>query len=175
MPRKSATLGGYEGKRLTPLAAIRAICRSCMGNSSQLVADCVSDACPLHPYRSGVIEPGASRRLLRIIKTFCASCAADGDAAGCAAGRAHLDLLPCVLWPYRLGKSPFVSARVREKRRELGRKYGFGSAQEPVSAARIDDEVVGDSPGPEVEGLEISNPLFVSTTGSTVPGWCGQL
>lgn len=58
MPKKISTLEGYEGKRLTPLAAIRTVCRSCMGNSAQLVADCSSDACPLHPYRSGVIEPG---------------------------------------------------------------------------------------------------------------------
>ena len=63
-----------------------------------------------------------------------------------------------------------------EKRRELGRKYGFGAAQEPVSAARIDEAGPGDSSGrPEVEELEISNPLFAPTVVATVPGWCGQL
>ena len=176
MPKKISTLEGYEGKRLTPLAAIRTVCRSCMGNSAQLVADCSSDACPLHPYRSGVIEPGASRRLLRIIKTFCATCAADGDVAACTAGKPYLDLPVCPVWPYRLGRSPYISASVREKRRELGRKYGFGAAPGPVLAARIDEAGGGDSSGRHrVEGLEISNPLFVSTTGSTVPGWCGQL
>jgi len=179
MPKKKASqLAGYEGKRLTPLAAIRSMCRSCMGNGAQLVADCVSEACPLHPYRSGAIEAGASRRLLRVIKTFCATCAADSDAAACTAGRAYLSLPACPLWPYRLGRSPFVSAEVRERRRELGLKYGFGAAQEPVSRARIDGIGAGDSPGhPGGDDAEHNNTFApIPGVGLVQPaGWCGQL
>lgn len=190
MPKKSILFGGYEGKRLTPLATIRSFCRYCMGNSAQLVDECISSACPFHPYRTGTISPGASRRLLRVIKTHCSTqCLPAEDPAGCSAGKAYLSLPACPCWPYRKGISPFVSARVREKRRELGRKYGFRTAGDPVLRARIDETGPGDSPGHpceevakndavfapvpgvgsvhpevEVEGLEIDHPLFNPAT-----------
>lgn len=179
MPRKKVSkLAGYEGKRLTPLAAIRSMCRSCMGNSAQLVAHCVSEACPLHPYRTGAIQPGASRRLLWVIKTFCVTCAADGDAARCTAGKPYLSLPACPLWPYRRGTSPFVSAEVREKRRELGLKYGFGTAQEPVSRARIDATGAGDSSGHPCGDNEKHNNTFAPIPGVGLvqpAGWCRHL
>jgi len=133
-------LPGFEGKRRTPLLAIRTFCLACMGGSAPLVAECSSPACPFHGQRMGAIEPGADRRLVRVIKSYCAGqCLAAEDPAGCTAGKEYLDLGPCSLWPYRRGRNPFFSEATRVKRREQGLRYGFGTVQDPVSRSRIDE------------------------------------
>ncbi len=133
-------LPGFEGKRRTPLLAIRAFCVECMGGSAQLVAECAASTCPFHGQRMGTIDPGASRRLLKVIKSYCAGqCQSQEDPAGCSAGKGYLGLAPCPCWPYRLGRNPYFSEKARAERRERGLKYGFGAAQEPVSLSRIDE------------------------------------
>jgi len=133
-------LPGFEGKRRTPLLAIRTFCLACMGGSAQLVAECPSTTCRLYAYRTGAIEPGADRRLLRVITAYCAGqCLPTEDPAGCTAGKEYLDLGPCSLWPYRRGRNPFFSEAARVKRREQGLRYGFGTVQDPVSRSRIDE------------------------------------
>lgn len=133
-------LPGFEGKRRTPLLAIRAFCVECMGGSAQLVAECASTACPYHGQRMGTIEPGADRRLLRVIKSYCAGqCLPGEDPAGCSARKEYLGQSPCPCWPYRLGRNPFYSDATREMRRRQGLQYGFGTVQDTVSRSRIDE------------------------------------
>ena len=38
---------------MTPLKAIRAKCRDCMGNSAKQIEACFNEKCSLHPYRFG--------------------------------------------------------------------------------------------------------------------------
>lgn len=111
------TVPGFDGERKTPLESIRACCVQCQGGSYALVSECTSPDCPFYQYRAGAIEEGASRRLLRVIKGYCAACAPDGDVAGCTAGCGYLSLSPCPLWPFRTGRSPYYSEKTREARR----------------------------------------------------------
>ena len=74
---------GFDGPRKTALESIRLFCIGCMGGSFALVAECPSVDCIFYPYRSGAIEPGASRRLLKVIRSHCDICAPGGDVAGC--------------------------------------------------------------------------------------------
>jgi hypothetical protein len=145
------TLPGFQGKRTTPLLAIQTFCRVCMGGNPLLVGACATTTCKFHQYRCGTIEAGADRRLLRLIKSYCAeSCLPQEDATACVAGLAYLGMEGCSLWPYRCGKNPFYSAAAREKRREQGRKYGFGTVQDTVSRSRIDGSDPGHSSGHSV-------------------------
>ena len=140
MPKKSKpALSGYDGPRKTSLESIRLHCRQCMGDNLALIRDCVTAACALHAYRSGEIEEGASRRLLRVVRTFCDTCAADGDVAGCGAGKTYQSLPPCPLWPYRMGKSPYTSARVRDQRRARAVQSRFWETPQGISAKGSDD------------------------------------
>ena len=123
---------GYDGERKTPLEAIRAHCVRCQGGSFALVSDCNSPACPFYAYRSGAISEGASRRLLRVIKSYCDACAPDGDAAGCTAGKCYLDLAACTLWPFRRGRSPYYSEKTREACRARALSL-FGGARDAES------------------------------------------
>lgn len=43
----------YKEKVSNPLTAIRAMCIECMGGGVHEVAECVSVACALHPFRMG--------------------------------------------------------------------------------------------------------------------------
>lgn len=38
---------------MTPLKAIRAKCRDCMGNSAKQIESCLNEKCSLHVYRFG--------------------------------------------------------------------------------------------------------------------------
>ena len=125
---------GFDGPRKTALESIRLHCVQCMGGSFALVTDCPSPACLFFPYRSGAIEAGASRRLLRVIRSYCDGCAPGGDVAGCTAGRCYLDLFPCPVWPYRRGVSPYYSAEAREQRRARAISL-FGTATQEADSA----------------------------------------
>jgi hypothetical protein len=70
-----------------------------------LVRDCSSEACGLHPYRTGKIKPGADRRLLKIIRKFCLSCVGSSDEVKKCSGK-MLDGTVCNLHQYRMGKRP---------------------------------------------------------------------
>ena len=70
-----------DGKRLSPLKAIRAFCMWCCGGSAHEVNLCPAGPdkrhpCALWPYRMGIIPPGASRSLMGAIKTRCLDCLA---------------------------------------------------------------------------------------------------
>ena len=115
-------LPGFDGPRKTALESIRLFCVQCMGGSPSLVTDCPSSNCVLYPYRSGAIADGASRRLLKVIKTFCDGCAPCGDVAGCTASRCYLSLDPCPVWPFRNGTNPYIGRVQREKLRQHAQK-----------------------------------------------------
>lgn len=138
---------GYDGPRKTSLESIRLFCIACMGGSFALVASCTSTTCPFHGHRMGVIEPGASRRLLKVIKSYCDTCALGGDVTGCTAGRCFLDLAPCPVWPFRNGRSPYYSVEAREQRR-VRANYLFGNVtQEADCAHGIDVTGAGGTSG----------------------------
>lgn len=147
---------GFDGPRKTALESIRLFCVQCMGGSFALVSECPSTACAFHAYRSGVIEAGASRRLLKVIRSYCDGCAPGGDVAGCMAGKNFLDLAPCPIWPFRSGRSPYYSAEAREQRRARAISL-FGTATQ------------GEDSGPGFHGN--------ATTGTTgyPAGWGGAL
>ena len=132
-------LRGYDGPRKTSLESIRLHCKQCMGDHLALIRDCATGACALHPYRSGEIEEGASRRLLKVIRSFCDTCAADGDVGGCGAGKTYQSLPPCPLWPYRTGRSPYVTQRVRDQRRARAVQSRFWETGQAVSVQGSDD------------------------------------
>jgi hypothetical protein len=94
-------------KKLTPLQSIRKECVYCMGGSFDLVSNCNSDTCTLYPYRTGKIQEGADRRLLRIIRAFCLECV-DGYSEVRKCDGKMLDGHKCKFHPYRLGKRPKV-------------------------------------------------------------------
>lgn len=134
------SLPGYQGKRLTPLLAIQTFCRSCMGGNALMVGACASTTCKLHVYRCGSIAAGADRRLLRIIKSYCAeNCLPLEDAAACIAGMDYLDHPACPLWPYRQGRNPFYSEVARDKRRRQALERGLGQGYDGISSVRIDE------------------------------------
>lgn len=124
---------GYAGPRKTALESIRLHCVQCQGGSFALVSECASVDCAFHAYRTGVIEVGASRRLLKVIKSYCAGCAPSGDVGGCTAGKNYLDLTPCPIWPYRRGVSPYYSAEAREQRRARAISL-FGAATQEADS-----------------------------------------
>ena len=132
--REKPSAPGFDGPRKTSLESIRLHCVQCMGGSFALVTDCPSTACVFFPYRSGVIEAGKSRRLLRVIRSYCDGCASGGDANGCTAGRCYLSLAPCPVWPFRSGRSPYYSAEVREQRRARALSL-FGTATQEADCA----------------------------------------
>ncbi|QAZ69670.1 hypothetical protein [Solidesulfovibrio carbinolicus] len=73
----------------------------------------------------GVIEQGADRRLVRVITGYCREqCQPGEEPATCTAGKVFMDLEPCVLWPFRTGRNPYISAEQREKlRRHAQEQY----------------------------------------------------
>lgn len=125
---------GFDGPRKTALESIRLFCVGCMGGQRNLVADCPSTGCMFFPYCMGEIANGASRRLLRVIRSYCDGCASGGDVAGCTAGRNFLDLAPCPLWPFRAGSNPYYG----DKRRERLREHAIRSGSEANFRPRLD-------------------------------------
>ncbi|EFL52632.1 hypothetical protein DesfrDRAFT_0738 [Solidesulfovibrio fructosivorans JJ]] len=147
---------GFDGPRKTALESIRLFCVGCMGGSFALVPECPSVNCVFHAYRTGVIEVGASRRFLKVIKSYCADCAPGGDVGGCTAGKNFLDLTPCSIWPYRRGVSPYYSAKAREQRRARAISLFGIATQEADFLPRIDGSAA-------------------SGTCGHLAGWCGAL
>jgi hypothetical protein len=164
MPKKTKpAVPGFDGPRKTALESIRLFCVGCMGGSFALVAECPSVDCIFYRYRTGTIEPGADRRLMRIIKTYCAEqCLPQEDPAGCTAGKAYLDLSPCPVWPFRLGRNPYYG----DERRERLREQAISSGWEANFRPRLDGTGLTQTSGhPEGEGAE-SMPLTAPSTTS---------
>ena len=137
----------FEGKRLSPLKAIRAFCVWCCGSAHE-VNQCPAGPdkrlpCDLWPYRMGVIPPGSSRSLMRIIKARCLDCLPDGP-ADCNASQAYEIHPPCPLWVYRMGRNPNYGAEQREKLRAHGKRAGFRPGSQANLGARIRPECVPD-------------------------------
>lgn len=155
---------GDKGKRQTPLLAIQAFCRACMGSNPLLVGACASTSCKFHQYRCGTIEAGADRRLLRIIKTYCTeSCLPTEDAANCVAGQGYLGMASCPLWAYRQGRNP--------ARAGMGKRENLGAfaapRSQPVSRSRIDESDQGHTlhhHDPQVSFLNLLSPRTESAT-----------
>ena len=148
MPRKiKATAPAFDGPRKTALESIRLFCVGCMGGSFALVTDCPSVDCAFYPYRSGAIEAGASRRLLKVIRAYCDGCAPDSDVGGCTAGKIYLDLSPCPIWPFRSGRSPYYSAEAREQRRTRAISLFGNATQEADSLPRIAGSTISGTTG----------------------------
>lgn len=112
--RNKPSVPGYAGPHLTPLKAIAAFCRQCFGGQAK---DCASTGCPFWPYRQGTIPEGASRQMVRIIKSYCAGCLPAENPKDCSACVEYRGLAPCPCWPYRLGRNPYIGPEVREMRR----------------------------------------------------------
>jgi hypothetical protein len=92
-------------KKLTPLKSIRKECLYCMGDSPKLVGECETITCVLWSYRTGRIAPGADRRLLKVIRSFCKRCVGTSLEVQKCTGK-MLDGTTCYLHPYRCGKRP---------------------------------------------------------------------
>jgi len=113
-------------KRLSPLQAIRRQCLGCMGGKSKFVAECPDEVCVLFPYRTGKIEPGASRSLVKMIHKYCIKCVGSAnELKGCQANETYLGNDPCYLWPFRLGTNPNITRATREKRKAIAQKHNF--------------------------------------------------
>lgn len=135
MPKKlRAAVPGFDGPRKTALESLRLHCVQCMGGQRALVTECPSSGCLFFPYRSGSIEDGADRRLLRIIKGYCEACEPDGNPSACTACKKFLDLDPCWVWPFRTGRSPYYG----EGRREKLRQHALASGSEAYFRPRLD-------------------------------------
>jgi hypothetical protein len=134
MSKKSkVAVPGFDGPRKTALESIRLFCIGCMGGQRNLVADCPSTGCIFFNYRMREIADGASRRLLKVIRSYCDGCAPGGDVACCTAGKIYLDLSPCPVWPFRSGRSPYYSAEAREQRRTRAISL-FGNATQEADS-----------------------------------------
>ena len=126
----------YEGKRRSPLDAIRAFCMWCCGGSALEVRLCPSAGCAFSLYRAGTIPARARRSLVKIIKARCLDCIPDG-AADCDAFQALEHHPPCPCWPFRMGKNPNIGAATRKKRKEQGKRQMDFAAPRPESGPRI--------------------------------------
>ena len=105
-------------KRLTALEAIRKFCLQCQGGVSANVTECQYAVCPFYPYRLGVALPAGKHRPLKTIRAYCVEeCQAgnQGQVDYCQGDTAAAG--PCPAFPFRMGKSPNVTAGTREKRR----------------------------------------------------------
>ena len=145
--KTSPAVPGFDGPRKTALESIRMFCVQCMGGSPSLVPECPSSDCAFYSYRSGVIADGAPRRLLRVIKDYCAACAPEGDVSGCTAGKCYLSLDPCPVWPFRSGRSPYYG----EGRKERLRVHAIRSGSDANFRPRLDGTGLALTSGHPVE------------------------
>lgn len=129
--KNKPVIRGFEGKRRTALESIRRFCLACMGGIAPLVAECASTTCTFHGHRMGVIEQGADRRLVRVIAGYCREeCQPGEDPAACTAGKVFMDLEPCVLWPFRTGRNPYITQAQRDKlRRHAQEQYNLAGGE----------------------------------------------
>ena len=105
-------------RKISALEAIRRFCVQCEGDSPTSVTECLYKACPFYAYRFGVALPAGKHRPLKAIRTFCLEeCQAgnQGQVDDCQGDTAAAG--PCPAFPFRMGKSPNVTAGTREKRR----------------------------------------------------------
>lgn len=160
---------------LTPMQAIRKKCLWCAGGSRTEVRLCPATSCPLYEYRGGKRPERAQRTPVQAIKAKCRDCCGEtwADVQKCP-GQKLADG-PCSLHPFREGKNPNVSeeSRAAARRRAQGAFLGEERGRSPLVTASETERRT--NAHPEVERLEIDNPIFNPLAVGTVPGWCGQL
>jgi len=132
---KQPSIPGFAGPRLTPLRAIATYCRECFGG---LASDCTPTDCIFWLYRTGTIPEGASRQLVRIIKSYCAGCLPGENPAGCSACIEYRGLAPCACWPFRMGRNPYYGDEQREKLRQHALRQLELTGSQALFAPRID-------------------------------------
>jgi len=98
-------------KTLPPLQAIRAYCLWCGNGQPSEARFCSSEACPLHPYRMGVMPAVEKKSSLKAIRGRCLDCAGDStkDVAECKTN--------CALNPFRFGRNPNYGQSKRTRAR----------------------------------------------------------
>ena len=112
-------------KKMSALEAIRKHCLLCFQNSSQGVAECALNNCPLWPYRLGGRPEGIPHRPLKACRAFCVEQCQAGQAAEVETCQgSKLALGPCPLFNFRKGRSPNVSPATRTRHRETALKQG---------------------------------------------------
>ena len=119
----------FEGKRLTPRAAIRKNCRRCNGGDNP--KSCPVRTCPLYPFRLSEVTD-ASTTPLKAIRGCCLDCVGSAEEVRtCPAYKPFSDQPACALWPHRFGKR-YVTEKYREARRAQANKQhrepGTGAA-----------------------------------------------
>lgn len=105
-------------KKLSALEAIRKFCLQCQDGVSANVTECQYAACPFYAYRMGVALPAGKHRPLKTIRAYCVEeCQAgnQGQVEGCQGDTAVAG--SCPVFPFRMGKSPNITAETRAKRR----------------------------------------------------------
>ncbi len=133
--KKQPSIPGFTGKRLTPLRAIATFCRECFGGPAK---DCTSVDCPFHPYRTGIIPGGASRQIVKVVKSYCAGCLPRENPSGCSACVEYRGMAPCACWPFRNGKNPYYGPEQREKLRRHAQDRLTLLGSQAIFAPRID-------------------------------------
>lgn len=127
----------YEGKRLSPRAAIRKNCRWCNGGDNP--KSCPTGLCALFEFRLSEVRD-ADTTPLKAIRAHCLDCAGSAEEVRtCNAYKPFLDNPPCTLWPHRFGKR-HVTEEYREARRAQANKQrresGQGGSFVPQSAPK---------------------------------------
>ena len=105
-------------RKVSALEAIRRFCVQCEGDSPTNVSECLYKSCPFYAYRLGVALPAGKHRPLKTIRAYCVEeCQAgnQGQVDDCQGDTAAAG--PCPAFPFRMGKSPNVTAGTRAKRR----------------------------------------------------------
>ena len=105
-------------KKLSALEAIRKFCLQCQGDVFANATKCQHTSCLFYVYRLGVALPAGKHRPLKTIRAYCVEeCQAgnQGQVEGCQGDTAVAG--SCPVFPFRMGKSPNVTAETRAKRR----------------------------------------------------------
>ncbi len=126
----------FEGKRLTPRAAIRAYLRSVNNGESPKTSSI--GVFGMYDFNFSRVD-GAELTPLKGIRERCLECAQSAEGVRtCAAYKPFLDHTPCALWPHRFGKR-YVTEEYREARRAQANKQhrepGAGGAFKTLDEA----------------------------------------
>lgn len=112
--------------KLTPLKAVRKNCLWCCADQPAEVRLCPVEACALHEYRMGKRPESPKLTPIKAIRARCRDCCGEtwADVRDCPGF--ELDAGPCPLYPYRLGKNPYVSSEAREAARRRAQDQFLG-------------------------------------------------
>lgn len=120
----------FEGKRLTPRAAISAYLRE-INNGESTKSGSKGFFGP-YDFNFSPIDD-APTTPLKGIRARCLECAGSSEEVRtCAANKPFYDIPPCALWPHRFGKR-YVTEEYREARRAQANKQ----RREPVTGRLV--------------------------------------